>query len=261
MLGTFSVVDIRYQVIPTDNATFGITLRTGSQVEPTVHSVGSTATSLHIARLPTCDRPPIGVDHARKVIRMDGVAGGPIPQFLSGLAEVFQDLAVDKFDLACRIRSRHKPRNTVDDQAQVMLIRPKGILSALPVVNVSQQHVPAGDTAFRISGGESAGLEPAVNPIGTPLAELKNVGLSACDRALPRVDHARKIIRMDSVAGSPFLQFLNRLAEIFQDLTVEKFDPARSIQRTHHPRNGVDNQTKAGLALLERRLVALALNR
>src|SRR6267378_7256906 len=117
MLGTFPVVYICHQVIPTDDATFGITLRTGSQVEPTVHSVGSTATSLHISRLPAFDRAPVGVDHARKVIRMDGVAGGPIPQFLSGLAEVFQDLAVHKFNLACRIRSRHKPRNTVDDQA------------------------------------------------------------------------------------------------------------------------------------------------
>jgi hypothetical protein len=42
---------------------------------------------------------------------------------------------------------------------------------------------------------------------------------------------------------------------------VEEFDLARGAQGTHKPRNGVDDQTKAGLTLLERRLVALALNR
>ncbi len=67
---------------------------------------------------------------------MEGVARGPILQFLSGLAEIFQDLTVDKFDLACRIRCRHKPRNAVDDLAQVLLIGTEGILSAFPVVNV-----------------------------------------------------------------------------------------------------------------------------
>jgi len=75
---------------------------------------------------------------------MEGVTRGPILQFLSGLAEIFQDLTVDKFDFACRIRGRHKSGNAVDDVAQVLLVGTEGILSALPVVDVSQQHVPAG---------------------------------------------------------------------------------------------------------------------
>src|SRR5712664_4456795 len=36
----FVLVDIRHQVVPTDNATFGIMLRTTSYVEPTVHTIG-----------------------------------------------------------------------------------------------------------------------------------------------------------------------------------------------------------------------------
>src|SRR5260370_42435420 len=66
---------------------------------------------------------------------------------------------------------------------------------------------------------------------------------------------------MEGVARGPILQFLSRLAEILQDLTVEKFDLARCVQGTHKPGNGVDDQAKAFLTLLERRLVALALNR
>ena len=69
-----------------------------------VHAIGTTATIFNIKRLPSFDGAPIGVDHVRKVIRMDSVAGGPILHFLNRLAEIFQDLAVDKFDLACCIR-------------------------------------------------------------------------------------------------------------------------------------------------------------
>src|SRR5260370_33368258 len=49
----FAVVDIRHQVIPTDNAAFRVTLRTTSYVEPTVHAIGSPATILNIKRLPS----------------------------------------------------------------------------------------------------------------------------------------------------------------------------------------------------------------
>src|SRR5258708_3274030 len=93
------------------------------------------------------------------------------------------------------------------------------------------------------------------------MAELKNIGLPGFDRAPPRLDRARKIIRMDGVARGPILQFVCRLAEIFQDLAVEVLDLARGAQGTNKPRNRVDDPTKAGLTLLERDLVALALNR
>src|SRR6266849_7686354 len=152
-------------------------------------------------------------------------------------------------------------RKEIYELPEVTFVLPKFLLSAFPVVNVSQQHVPAGDTTFRVSRGESARLEPAVHAIGTPLAELKIMRLPGFDRVPPRVDHARKVMRMDSVAGGPILQFLGRLAEIFQDLAVDKFDLACRTQGTHKPRNGVDDQTKARLTLLARRLVALALNR
>ena len=104
--------------------------------------------------------------------------------------------------------------------AQTLLTRPQRILGAVPIVNVSQQHVPASDTALRVSRGKSARLKPAVDAIGTPLAELKNIRLTGFNRAPPCVNHERKVIWMDDAGGSPILQFLGRLAEIFQDLSV-----------------------------------------
>jgi hypothetical protein len=99
-------------------------------------------------------------------------------------------------------------------------------------------------------------LEPAVRTIGTPLAELKSVRLPCFDRVPSRVDHTRKIIRVDSFVRGPMLQLLNRLAEIFQDLTVEEFHLAGGTQGTYKPRNGVDDQTKT---LLQRRLAGRGL--
>src|SRR5260370_22789216 len=82
------------------------------------------------------------VDHARTVIRMDGVAGGPILQFLGRLSEVFQGLADHTSELHSHMYVIHKPLLAVDDHAQALLIRSEGILIALPVVNICQQVIP-----------------------------------------------------------------------------------------------------------------------
>jgi len=116
---------------------------------------------------------PIGLGQARKVIRMEASL---VAQFFNSSVVLpkYSKTCGDEFDLAHRICGRHKPRNTVDDQAEIVLIQPEGILGALPVVNVGQQHVPAGDTALRVSRGQSPRLEPAVHAISTPLAEFKS---------------------------------------------------------------------------------------
>ncbi|OLE63219.1 MAG: hypothetical protein AUG04_06295 [Deltaproteobacteria bacterium 13_1_20CM_2_69_21] len=110
------------------------------------------------------------------------------------------------------------------------------------VVNVSQQEIPARDTTFRVSQGETARLEPAVHTVGSTLTKLIRIRLPGFDRVLPRVEQARKVIRMDGVAGGPILQFLGRLAEIFPDLAVEKFHLACRTHGAYKPRNGIDDQ-------------------
>src|SRR5260370_1757743 len=84
--------------------------------------------------------------------------------------------------------------------------------------------------------------------------------LPGFEPAPPRIDHAKEIIRMDSVEVGRILPFLSRLAEIFQGLAVEKFDLTGRTQGKHKSRNSFHDQTKAFLTLLEPRLVALALH-
>jgi hypothetical protein len=77
------------QVMPTDNATFGIPQRTSSYVELTVHAIGSTAAILKLKWLPSFKRAPPGVDRARKVIRMKSVCSSPNSLIPRRLAELF----------------------------------------------------------------------------------------------------------------------------------------------------------------------------
>src|SRR5262249_54002943 len=70
---------------------------------------------------------------------------------------------------------------------------------------------------------------------------LNVIGLARFDRFSPRLDCARKIVRMNNVGPGPVLQLLSCLAEILQNLTVEVLDLAGCSRRMHEPWNVVDD--------------------
>src|SRR3954471_7122935 len=112
------------------------------------------------------------------------------------------------------------------------------------LVNISKQDVPADDATFRVSHGQSANLEPAVYAISTPATVLNVVGMPGFDRTRKGGHHAGEVMRMDDVAGGPTLQFLRRLAEIFQNLAVEELEPTCRTHGTHEPGNAIDDQAQ-----------------
>src|SRR5258706_14790155 len=126
-------------------------LRTPSYLEPPVHAIGSTKPMLNLIRPAGLYRVAPMRQDACTIIGMQ--KQGPLRQFLKSLAEVMQQLLVGAFDFASRSHCPNEAGDRIDDQAQALLILTKGILSALPVVNVSQQHVPAGDAIFSVSRG------------------------------------------------------------------------------------------------------------
>src|SRR5258705_6675824 len=97
--------------------------------------------------------------------------------------------------------------------------------------------MPAGYATCRVARGERARLKPAVHAIGTLLAKLVKIRLPGFDRLPPCVDHAGKVIRMDSFGGVPILQFFSGLAEVIQQLTVEELHLTRRAQGAHEPGN------------------------
>jgi hypothetical protein len=79
--------------------------------------------------------------------------------------------------------------------------------SPLPVVDISVQEVPKDDAPFRISQGEAAHVEPAVDPIGTAAAAFNVARKAGFDRPPPRGEDICAVIRMKVVAPCPPFSF------------------------------------------------------
>jgi hypothetical protein len=96
---------------------------------------------------------------------MNGVAGSPTFQFLERLAEVFQDLTVDEFDLTCRVHNGDKGRNAIEDLRKMEVADTQGFLTPLSVFNIGTSCVPSNDVALIVSnrsrqGGDSIDHRP-----------------------------------------------------------------------------------------------------
>ena len=114
--------------------------------------------------------------------------------------------------------------------------------SPLPVVDVRLQHVPASDTTLGVPERQTAYMKPAINAVSTAHALLDLVRFSSVYRSLPRSNHRGKIIRMNGVASRPAFQFLERRAEILQDMAVDAFDFAGRGHESDQGRNAVGDR-------------------
>ena len=179
----------------------------------------------------------------------------PDPQrFISSsdLPRVLADLAVDEFDLTARREDRHESGNAVHDQARLTFAFAQGILGALPLVDIGQQHAPAGDFAVRTANGKAFVRKPAIHAIRPPKTLHDFVGTAGCDRAAEDVDDVRQILRMNRVVGPPLLEFLECLAEYWNSLRVDDFDLTSRREQCHQAGNAVDNEARIALAVAQR---------
>src|SRR6516165_5297069 len=103
---------------------------------------------------------------------MDDVASGPIPQFLSRLTEILQHAPVNKLEFTRRGHRTDQSGNAVDDQTKFAFCCPQRLLSALPVVNVRKQEIPANDAPLCVSWREPAHIKPAIHAVSAPHAVL-----------------------------------------------------------------------------------------
>ena len=67
-------------------------------------------------------------------------------------------------------------------------------------------------------------MKPAVHAVSAAETVLNVIGLLRFDSVLPFGYYAREIIRMNGIWSARTFHFLERLAEIVQDLTVDHFD-------------------------------------
>src|SRR5262249_59651072 len=80
---------------------------------------------------------------------------------------------------------------------------PQFLLSALPLVNVRKQVVPTHDPAFVVTETKAPGVKPAVDTISPAEPVINVIRVTGFDRIPPGGGCARKIIWVDSIAGSP----------------------------------------------------------
>jgi hypothetical protein len=145
-----------------------------------------------------------------------------------------------------------KHRNRIDDRAQIALARPYCVFGPLPIVNIRQQHVPAGNSTGCVAHGKGPHLEPSINAIRPAATVFDVIGSSCCDRMRKGRDHPGKVIRMNRVAVRPALQLFRRLAKVLQNLRVKTVNLARGTHGTHQSRNAVQDQLRVQFVFQQR---------
>src|SRR5712672_2266251 len=115
------------------------------------------------------------------------------------------------------------------------------------------QATPADDAISSVQYGNSTNLEPAVYAIGTTDTVLGVISnwMPGFNRAFPRGQHARKVIRMNNVGVGPTFQYFKSLAGIIQALLTKKFEfPLRPLSK-YKAGNAVDDQAKTLFACVQ----------
>src|SRR5258707_1385877 len=151
---------------------------------------------------------------------MNGIACGPILQFLRRPAKIFQDLAIKKFDLACRTHGTHEPWNGVDDMAKIDFARTQGFLGALPLFNVSGNTIPANHATTGIPKRLGNGTKPAIDVIEPAHTLFYVTRLTGFDGMQPCLFRSLDILWMEDVSPSKTHQVLLAFAGVVHDAPI-----------------------------------------
>src|SRR5262245_21989569 len=95
------------------------------------------------------------------------------------------------------------------------------LLSALPLVDVGQDYIPAGDTTVGIAPGKPTDLTPTVDTIEPVNAGLEVVGIASRDRLCKHLPDMRQIVRMNRPIRAPLPHRLQRLTAVLDKLLVD----------------------------------------
>src|SRR6266850_957357 len=102
-------------------------------------------------------------------------------------------------------------------------------------------------------------MKPAVHAVSAAETALNVIGLPRLDSVRPFGCCTREIIRMNGIGRAPTFHFLERLAEIVQDLTVDNFDLTFRIHDGYETGNAFNRQPKPVFARADGLLGALTI--
>src|SRR5262249_36981235 len=137
------------------------------------------------------------LEHARQVIRVNGLDESPFLQLLLCSAEIFQRLAVQKLHLSHRAGRSHEPRNAIADLTPREFARTQRFLSTLAILNVYTGSVPFEDVARFIPERIGANQEPSIGTIETANSRFRVDPGARGQTRLPLLDKFLTVVRMN----------------------------------------------------------------
>ena len=164
-LGALTIVNIGDQTIPASDSAFCVLHRKNASLGPSIEAIGPSITEFTIVGSSGCQRMRKFHHHARKISRVDRTVGSPGVQLLKRHAKEIQQRSIGLIDLTGRIQSAYKPRNAVENLAEIVFARLQGFLSALLIVDVGGRTDEFDDLSFCIAQDHGLLKMPTPGPV------------------------------------------------------------------------------------------------
>jgi len=159
-------MDVRQQIVPTDDVAAGVTEWETARHEPPIFAVGATEAVLDFVRQTGLYGMLPGYDHPWKVDRVHRISRTPFLQFLKCPTEVIKDLAVDVRDLALGRHDRDETRNRLNDGAEALFTA--DIDNSYHKLQVARTVSQKGRAATRVCLIQSSAICPCPSLISWP---------------------------------------------------------------------------------------------
>ena len=240
-LGPLSVFDVGVDPVPFDDGACLVAQRVRTEEKPPILAVVPAQSRFRLSRRFRSHDALPRRRQTVQVLRVDGSRPAPTARLFRRKADEVQIVLVEELGASIGTRRPGQRRNRVDDQLEITLARARGLLGALALVDVRQQHAPANDVAACIAKRKAAVLEPAIDAVRPPESLHDLVWTAGGDRLCEDLDDVRKILGMNGVVRPPLLQLLERLAGVFEDLAIDDFDVTGRGQECDQTWNVVDD--------------------
>ena len=133
-------------------------------------------------------------------------------------------------------------RDRVGHPPKLLLVPPELFFGYLPIVNISNQHIPSDNATLPVAHSEASHVEPAIHAVGPADAVLNVVRLPGFERAPPFIGHEIAIILVQNTR--PIAYFLEGHPQILEDSLIDNLDLTRCARGADKPGNAVENVPK-----------------
>ena len=171
--------------------------------------------------------------------------------FLERRADVSERYAVRVKTLSLGSEHGHHLRRQVQYLPELPLLFLKLLFCLFTFLDVGENHIPPNNTALRIARRPTMGAKPVVHPVEAAKTLLMFVRTPRLQTVRQRRRHAREVIGMNRVGGTPAFQFFQALAEVIQNLLIDELELPCQGHRADLGGNAVNEQPEPLLTAVQ----------